>query len=170
MAASRVHPVRAVAPAKNAKMPRSPSAEKALPRKARKPVSLPKSDGDAGVQAYIVSMEPWQSAVAKRVDALVGQHVPGVRKAVRWRCPFYGVEGQGWFLAFAAFQHHVKFSFFKGNALRPVPPVGQFKEVRSLDVRESDKLDEKQLASWIEQAAAMPGWDGGSTRHGGTPG
>jgi len=59
---------------------------------------FPKSDGDAGLQAYIASMEPWQAAIAKRVDALVVKHVPGVRKAVRWHCPFYGVEGQGWFL------------------------------------------------------------------------
>lgn len=81
-----------------------PSGGKGLPRKARKPAMLPKSDGDAGVQAYIASMEPWQAAIAKRVDALVVKHVPGVRKAVRWHCPFYGVEGQGWFLAFSAFQ------------------------------------------------------------------
>lgn len=131
---------------------------------------LPKSDGDAGVQAYIAGMEPWQAAVASRVDALVVQHVPGVRKAVRWHCPFYGVEGQGWFLAFAAFQHHVKLSFFKGALLQPAPPVGKIKDVRSLDVRELDELDETQLASWIVQAAAIPGWDGGSPRAGGSPG
>ena len=136
--------------------------------KARKPASLPKSDGDAGVQAYIASMEPWQAAIAKRIDALVVKHVPDVRKAVRWHCPFYGVEGQGWFLAFSGFQRHVKFTFFKGALLEPVPPVGQSKDVRSLDVRESDELDEKRLAAWIIQAAAMPGWDGGSTRYGGT--
>ena len=87
------------------------------------------------------------------------KHVPGVRKAVRWHCPFYGVEGHGWFLAFAAFQHHVKFTFFKGATLDPVPPVGQAREARSLDVRESDALDEGQLVGWIEQAASMPGWD-----------
>jgi hypothetical protein len=137
--------------AAKAKTSNSPSAGKGLPRKARKPASLPKSDGDAGVQAYIASMEPWQAAIAKRVDALVVKHVPGVRKAVRWHCPFYGVEGQGWFLAFSGFQHHVKFSFFKGTSLKPVPPIGQFKDVRSLDVRESDKIDEKQLATWIKQ-------------------
>jgi hypothetical protein len=101
-------------------------APSSLPGKARKPATLPKSDGDAGVQAFIASMEPWQAAIAKRVDALVVKHVPGVRKAVRWRCPFYGVEGQGWFLAFAAFQRHIKFSFFKGASLEPVPPVGKF--------------------------------------------
>ena len=91
--------------AAKAKTSNSPSAGKGLPRKARKPASLPKSDGDAGVQAYFASMEPWQAAIAKRVDA-------GLR-AVRWHCPFYGVEGQGWFLAFSGFQHHVKLSFFK---------------------------------------------------------
>src|SRR5712691_3512882 len=157
MPTSKVHPARSVVPAATAskstkvsakkpaaakaKTSNSPSAGKGLPRKARKPASLPKSDGDAGVQAYIASMEPWQAAIAKRVDALVVKHLPGVRKAVRWHCPFYGVEGQGWFLAFAAFQYHVKFSFFKGTSLKPVPPIGQFKDVRSLDVRESDKID-----------------------------
>ena len=145
-----------------------PSTAKASRPKARKPAVLPKSDGDAGVQAYIASLEPWQAAVARRVDALVAKLVPGVRKAVRWHSPFYGVDGQGWFLAIAAFQRHVKFSFFKGASLTPVPPVGQFKDVRSLDVRESDELDEAQFARWIEQAAAIPGWDGGSaTSYGG---
>ena len=86
--------------------------------------------------------------------------------AIRWHNPFYGVEGQGWFFAFAAFQYHIKFSFFKGASLKPVPPVGKFKDVRSLDVRESDTLDELELATSIEQAAAIPGWDGGSTRYG----
>ena len=151
------------------KASKSTKASAKKPRKARKPASLPKSDGDAGVQAFIASMEPWQAAIAKRVDALVVKHVPGLRKAVRWHCPFYGVEGQGWFLALAAFQYHVKFSFFMGTSLEPVPPIGQDKTVRSLDVRESDKLDEKQLATWIKQAASIPGWDGGSRRYGGIP-
>jgi hypothetical protein len=186
MPTSKPHPARSAAPTATAskstkasakkppaakakaKPSNSPSAGKGSPRKARKPAMLPKSDGDAGVQAYIASMEPWQAAIAKRVDALVVKHVPDLRKAVRWHCPFYGVEGQGWFLAFAAFQYHVKFSFFKGTLLKPVPPVGQFKDVRSLDVRESDKLDEKQLATWIKQAASIPGWDGGSPRSGGS--
>jgi hypothetical protein len=137
-------------------------------RKARKPARLPRSDGASGVRAYIASMEPWQAAVARRVDALIVRHVPDVRKAMRWHCPFYGVGGKGWFLAFAAFQHHVKFSFFKGAALKPQPPVGKFKDVRSLDVRESDELDEMQMARWIKQAAAIPGWNGGSQRSGGS--
>jgi hypothetical protein len=121
---------------------------------------LPKSDGDEGVRAFIDSMEPWQAAIARRVDALVVKHVPGVRKAIRWHCPFYGVEGQGWFLAFAAFQYHIKFSFFKGALLKPAPPMVAAKDARSLDVREADTFDEKQFARWIKQAASIPGWDG----------
>jgi len=92
-----------------------------------------------------------------------------VKHAVRWYCPFYGVDGQGWFLAFAAFQYHVKFTFFMGTSLKPVPTIGKSGTVRSLDVRESDKLDEKQLATWIEQATSIPGWHGGSPRSGGLP-
>lgn len=169
MPARKPHRARPIARAAKAK-PASARAAGNGPRKARKPASLPKSDGDAGVQAYIASLEPWQAAVARRVDALVVEHVPGVRKAMRWHCPFYGVEGQGWFLAFAAFQQHIKFSFFKGALLHPQPPVGGAKDVRCLDVRERDELDETQLANWIERAAAVPGWDGGSPRNGGSPG
>ncbi len=61
--------------AAKAKTSNSPSARKGLPRKARKPALLPMSDGDAGVQAYIPSMEPWEAAIAKRVDAPVVRHV-----------------------------------------------------------------------------------------------
>ena len=120
------------------------------------------------MQAYIESLEPWQAAIATQVDALVVRHVPGVRKAVRWHCPFYGVEGQGWFLAFNAFQYHLKFSFFKGASLEPVPPVRGSRQVRSLDVRETDRIDAIQMATWIKQAASIPGWDGGSRRYGGS--
>jgi hypothetical protein len=50
----------------------------------------------------------------------------------------------------------------------PFRPSGQFKDVRSLDVRESDQIDEKQLATWIKQAASIPGWDARATRYGGS--
>jgi hypothetical protein len=30
--------------------------------------------------------------------------------------------------------------------------------VRYLDVHEDDQLDEAQMATWIRQAAAVPGW------------
>lgn len=121
---------------------------------------IAKGDGDAPVQAYLAAMPGWTRAVGERVDALVTQALPGVRKAVKWNSPFYGVEGQGWFLSFHVFTRYVKLTFFNGAALSPPPPGGtaKSKAARWLDVHEGDELDEAQFAAWLRQAAAIPGW------------
>ena len=131
---------------------------------------IAKAEGDAPVQAYIAAMPDWKSVVGRRLDALIVRTVPGVRKAVKWNSPFYGVEGQGWFLSVHCFTKYVKVGFFRGTSLRPVPPgASKLKEVRYLDIHGNDQIDEKQLATWIKQAASLPGWDGGSQRDGGIP-
>ena len=84
---------------------------------------IAKADGDAPVQAYIAAMPGWKGDLGKRLDALIVRSVPQVRKAVKWNSPFYGLEGQGWFLAFHVFTRYVKVSFFRGTSLRPVPPA-----------------------------------------------
>jgi hypothetical protein len=120
---------------------------------------IAKAVGDAPVQAYIAAMPGWKSDLGKRLDALIVRHVPQVRKAVRWNSPFYGVEGQGWFLAFHCFTHYVKVTFFRGTSLQPMPPGrSKDKNTRYADIREGDALDEAQWASWLKQAAALPGW------------
>ena len=120
---------------------------------------IAKADGDAPVQAYIAAMPGWKSDVGRRLDALIARTVPGVRKAVKWNSPFYGVEGRGWFLNFHTFTNYVKVAFFRGTSLRPVPPgESRHKDVRYLDIREDDPLDEELVASWITQAAKLPGW------------
>jgi len=118
---------------------------------------IAKADGDEAVQAYIRAMPGWKRDVGRRVDALVTGVVPAVQKGVRWNSPMYGVRGQGWFLSFHVFTNYVKVTFFRGTSLLPVPPGGTAKEARWIDVREDD-LDEAQLARWIGQAAAIPGW------------
>ena len=120
---------------------------------------IPKGDGDAPVQAYIAAMPGWKSDVGRRLDDLIVRNVPNVRKAVRWNSPFYGIEGQGWFLSYHVFTRYVKVTFFRGALLRPtLPGAGKDKDSRWIDIYE-DKLDEEQLAAWIRQAAAMPGWN-----------
>jgi hypothetical protein len=120
---------------------------------------IAKADGDAPVQAYIAAMPGWKRELGRRLDALVVRTVPGVCKAVKWNSPFYGVEGQGWFLSLHCFTRYVKVAFFCGTSLRPVPRgESKQKEVRYLDIHESDPFDEAQMASWIRQAAALPGW------------
>ncbi len=120
---------------------------------------IAKADGDVPVQAYIAAMPGWKSGVGRRLDALIVRTVPGVRKAVKWNSPFYGVEGRGWFLSFHTFTKYVKVGFFRGTSLRPLPPgTSKVDEVRYLDIHEDDQIDEARMAAWIRQAAALPGW------------
>jgi hypothetical protein len=119
---------------------------------------IAKGYGDAPVQAYIAAMPGWKSEVGRRLDALIVRTVPGVRKAVKWNSPFYGVEDQVWFLSFHCFTKYIKVAFFRGASLKPVPPgQSKQKDVRYLDIHEDDELDEAQLVSWIEQASRLPG-------------
>ena len=120
---------------------------------------IAKADGDAPVQAYIAAMPGWKRSVGKQLDALVVRTVPGVRKAVKWNSPFYGVEGKGWFLSFHVFTRYVKVTFFQGAALRPIPPgASKHEEVRYFDIHEGVPLDEAQMATWVKQAAKLPGY------------
>jgi hypothetical protein len=151
---------------KSAKVAKKAAAKRVAtkPRRARARLlaggnpQIAKADGDAPVQAYIAAMPGWKREVGRRLDALIVRTIPGVRKAVKWNSPFYGVEGQGWFLNFHTFTNYVKVAFFRGTSLRPVPPgKSKHKEVRYVDIREDD-LDEAQITTWIRQAAAAPGW------------
>ncbi len=131
---------------------------------------IAKGDGDAPVQAYIAAMPAgWRRDVGRRLDALIERTVPippGVRKAVKWNSPFYGVGGQGdkgsWFLSFHTFAKYIKVAFLRGTSLRPLPPgQSKHKEVRYLDIHDGDwgkKFDEELMVSWVKQAAALPGW------------
>jgi hypothetical protein len=119
---------------------------------------IAKGDGDAPVQAYIAAMPEWKRDVGNRLDALIVRTVPNVRKAVKWNSPFYGVEGQGYFLSFHVFARYVKVAFFRGASLEPPLPVtSKDKNVRYLHVHEGDELGD-QFVSWVKQAAALPGW------------
>jgi len=120
---------------------------------------IAKAEGDAPVRAYIARMPGWKRDLGKRLDALIVRTMPGVRKAVKWNSPFYGLEGQGWFLGFHVFTHYVKVAFFRGASLRPLPPgASKGKDTRYIDVRQGDELDEAQMADWVKQAAQLPGF------------
>ncbi|MBX3571685.1 MAG: DUF1801 domain-containing protein [Mesorhizobium sp.] len=119
---------------------------------------IAKGYGDAPVQAYIAAMPGWKSAVGRRLDAIIVQAVPGVQKAVKWNSPFYGKEGEGWFVSFHVFTRYIKVAFFRGASLDPVPPgASKQKDVRYLDIHEDDTLDEAQFADWVKQASRLPG-------------
>ena len=137
-----------------------PGASKAKPLKLLSGGNpqIAKADGDAPVQAYIAGMPGWKSDVGRRLDALIVRNVPDVHKAVKWNSPLYGIEGESWFLSVHTFTHYVKVAFFRGSSLRPLPPgPSKSKDTRYIDIREGE-LDEAQMAAWVKQAAALPGW------------
>jgi hypothetical protein len=146
---------------KPAKKPAKKAAKKPAPAHlAGGNPQIAKADGDAPVQAYIAAMPGWKRDIGRRLDVLIVRNVPNVRKAVRWNSPFYGIDGQGWFVGFHTFTNYVKVTFFLGTSLRPVPPGGRAKDARWIDIHEDD-LDETQMTAWIRQAAALRGWGKG---------
>ncbi|MEQ8346026.1 MAG: DUF1801 domain-containing protein [Marinovum algicola] len=141
------------------------AGKRAAKQDAGKPVLLSggnpqiaKGQGDAPVQAYIAAMPGWKQGIGRRLDILVEQAVPGVAKAVKWNSPFYGIDGQGWFLSYHCFTKYVKVTFFRGSSLEPMPPgASKHQEVRYLDIREDDGFDEDLFLDWVRQASRLPG-------------
>lgn len=119
---------------------------------------IAKGYGNAPVQAYIAAMPGWKSEVGHRLDALIGKIVPNVYKAVKWNSPFYGIEGDGWFLSYHCFEKYIKLTFFRGTSLDPVPQVAsKTAQTRYFHIHEDDAFDEAQLADWIRQASQLQG-------------
>lgn len=117
-----------------------------------------KGDGDAPVQEYINAMPGWKGEIGRQLDDLIVQSVPGVKKAVRWNSPFYGVEGRGWFVSYHCFDRYIKVTFFAGSNLNPIPPVASKQpNVRYVHLAEDEMFDSEQLRSWLKQAAALDG-------------
>lgn len=118
---------------------------------------IAKGYGDAPVQAYIAAMPGWKSAVGGRIDGLIEGAVPGVRKAVKWNSPFYGMEDDIWFLSLHCFTKYIKVTFLNGASLQPLPPgTSKHPKVRYLDIHE-DAFDEAQFVEWVRQASVLPG-------------
>jgi hypothetical protein len=116
--------------------------------------------GDKPVFDYIGSLPQPQRSIAERVDALAARTLPNLQRSVKWGMAWYGV-GDGWCFSCGGFEGHVKLTFGRGTSLDPVPPVmpiGMGKESRGVDLESVDGIDERQVAAWMQQAAAMPGF------------
>ena len=136
-----------------------------MSKKSTKPVLLSggnpqiaKGYGDAPVQAWIAAAPGWKSDAWRRLDKLIEETVPGVRKAVKWNSPLYGVEEGTWFLGVHVYERYLKVSFFRGAELDPPPPISsKQKHVRYLHIHEDEALDEARFADWVRQASRRPG-------------
>jgi TfoX/Sxy family transcriptional regulator of competence genes len=118
--------------------------------------------GDKPVFAYIAGLPQPQRGIAESVDALAARTLPGLQRSVKWGMSYYGV-GDGWCFCCGGFAGHVKLMFINGAALDPVPPVtpvGMGKSTRGVELQSVDDIDERQIASWMKQVAAVPGVGG----------
>ena len=118
--------------------------------------------GDKPVFAYISSLPEPQRSIAERVDALAAMTLPDLQRSVKWGMAWYGV-GDGWCFSSGGFAGHVKVTFGRGTSLTPVPPatpVGMGKDSRGVELESVADIDEAQLASWMRQATAIPGFGG----------
>lgn len=151
------------APAKSAVASAAAPVKQAAPAKKHALLSggnpqIAKADGDAPVQAYIDGIpDGWRRELCAHLDALAATHIPRVHKAIRWNSPFYGRKGEGWFVGFHVFTGFIKVTFFQGASLQPAPTGGTGEDARWINIHEGG-LDEAQMAAWIKQAAALPGW------------
>lgn len=135
-------------------LPTSMVTGKASPAKA--------AVGDGPVFTYIASLPQPQRGIAERVDALAARTLPGLERAVKWGMSYYGV-GDGWCFCCGGFADHVKVMFVNGAALKPVPPVtpvAMGRSTRGVELQSVDDLDERQIAAWMIQVAAVPGVGG----------
>ncbi|ABL70615.1 DUF1801 domain-containing protein [Paracoccus denitrificans] len=118
---------------------------------------IPKGYGEAPVRAYIAAMPGWKQGIGRKLDEIITRAVPGVKKAVKWNSPLYGVEEGHWFLSFHCMTKYIKVGFFRGTQLEPMPPVASKQpDVRYLHIPEGP-FDEKQFADWVRQASRLPG-------------
>ena len=158
---------------KTAKTPAKPAprgAPTASAKPAKPTTSLPEAMngkaspakaalGDAPVFAYIASLPQPQRGIAERIDALAARSLPGLQRSVKWGMAYYGV-GDGWCFCCGAFASHVKLMFVNGVTLEPVPPVtpvAMGKATRGVELASVADIDERQVAAWMTQIAAMPG-------------
>ncbi|MBB3293467.1 hypothetical protein FHT39_002106 [Mitsuaria sp. BK045] len=119
---------------------------------------IPKGHGDAPVQAYIAALTGWKQTVVRRLDALITDAVPEVRKAVKYNSPLYGMDGETWFLGLHVMTRYLKVAFFNGRSLDPMPPVdSKTAHARYLHVSEQEPLDEAAFVAWVQAASELPG-------------
>ena len=120
------------------------------------------ADGDKPVLAYIASLPQPQRGIAERVDALAAKTLPNLQRSVKWGMAYYGV-GDGWCFCCGGSATHVKLIFVNGVTLTPVPPVtpvAMGKSTRGVELESVKDLDERQIAAWMKQVAAVPGVGG----------
>ena len=105
-------------------------------------------------------MPGWKRDFGRRLDEIIVRTVPDVRKCVRWELALLWCRGQG-LVPERPRLHPLRqgdLLLRRVAATTPPPGFGKDENSRWVDIHE-DGLDEAQMATWVRQAADLPGWD-----------
>ena len=151
-----------------AKASDSPSGGKSLPRKARKPASLPKSDGGTGanqgqaasdlISKKIAELGDWRGETLGRMRKLIKEADPGVVEEWKWMgTPVWSHDGI--ICTGESYKNAVKLTFLKGASLED--PARLFNSSlsgnarRAIDIHEGEEVDGPAFRALICQAVAL---------------
>jgi hypothetical protein len=96
--------------------------------------------------------------IVESLDEQIREEIPGLRYAVKWKRPFYGLPDLGWIIELAAYDVSVNVVFFGGADFDTPPPLGDTDRSRYVKVRNLEEAQSDEMAAWIAQAARVPGW------------
>lgn len=123
---------------------------------ARKP-PLP-ADGHSEIEHWISRVMPDLHPIVESLDGQIREGIPGLRYAVKWKRPFYGLPDLGWIIEMAAYDVSVNVVFFGGADFDSPPPLGDTDRSRYVKVRSLEEAQSVEMTAWIEQAARVAGW------------
>jgi hypothetical protein len=126
------------------------------PSSARKP-PLPSED-HGEIEHWISRTMPDLQPIVESLDAQIRETIPGLRFAVKWKRPFYGLPDLGWIVEIAAYDVSVNVVFFGGADFDSPPPLGETDRSRYVKLRTLEEAQAAEMTTWIEQAARTPGW------------
>lgn len=102
-------------------------------------------------------MSEWKKEIGRRLDQIVLQVSPDVRKAIRLNTPLFGRE-DGWFFSMYCYERYVKLTFFSGSDLVPPPPdTSKVEGVRYFKIREGEEWDDALVSDWLLQSSNLSG-------------
>jgi hypothetical protein len=124
---------------------------------ARRP-PLP-TDSHAEIEDWMIgSVMPRLHPIVQRLDELIGETIPGLQYAIKWKKAYYGLPELGWMIEMVAYDVSVNVVFFGGAELDPPPPLGTTDRSRYVKVTSLEEAQAPMMRKWIEQAGRVRGW------------
>jgi hypothetical protein len=118
------------------------------------------TESHAEIEDQLRRVMPDLQPIVERLDASIREVIPGLRYAVKWKKPYYGLPDLGWIIEMVAYDVSVNVVFFGGAEFDPPPPLGETGRTRYVKVKTLEEAQSPEMRTWLEQAGRVPGWGG----------